>query len=273
MSRTLIVIPAYVRSERDLELTRNAIDSVYATTDEDDIGLLVVDDCSPNEELAERLSEMLWRDGSYFRQDENLGFSAAVNVGLKLALKCPTEYPDVVLMNADARLYEYGWLSEFRSTDADVQGALLLYPNGLIQHAGVAFSVLQRDFEHIYKFGPGGLPEAQRERECPVTAALMYIRTDVLEDIGMFDEQFLMGWEDLDFCIRANRAGHRVLYNPRVRCVHAEQAFRGQEDDRMMERQFASWVHLWRKHTGESFADFVPTMLEEGEGWTSSKDS
>ena len=165
--------------------------------------------------------------------DENSGFSATVNAGLEFALA--TER-DAVLVNADIEFLEPGWLERMRArTDtqgrpAAVVGARLLYPNGLIQHAGIFLSPLHRDWLHRFQYGPADLPEALTPTRCPVTAALQLIRYETLEQIGLYDETYKMCFEDLDYCLRVFEAGLECIYEPTVVATHREKFFRGKAD-------------------------------------------
>lgn len=264
MRRPLAVVPTYIRDERTYELAERCVKTLVASAGHL-CDVLVVDDCSPRRDLYDRL----WRGAAalgceVLRSGENAGFSRTANVGLRAALD---EGRDAVLVNQDVEFFERGWLEALGNTDAWVVGGLLLFPSGLIQHAGVYFSVNGREFEHIYRFGPPNLPEAQRERTCPVTGALQLIRHECLALVGLYDEDFGMGYEDVDYCLRVFKAGRRCAYQPLARAKHHEQAVRG-GDERARRRADEGKALLWRKHSGYAFAEHVPTMLEEGEGWT-----
>lgn len=47
-----------------------------------------------------------------------------------------------------------------------------------------------------------------------------FIRTDILRRIGFFDPDYFAYWEDVDLCIRAKRAGYRVVSVPTARVWH-----------------------------------------------------
>ncbi len=53
-----------------------------------------------------------------------------------------------------------------------------------------------------------------------VTGAFMMIRADVFRALGGFDERFFMYWEDSDLCLRAHRAGWKIVYEPGVEVLH-----------------------------------------------------
>jgi GT2 family glycosyltransferase len=259
--KPLVVIPSYLTSEEGLGATRDAIESVRKTAGAG-VEVLVVDDGSPERGLVDEL-ENSQLEFEVHRKPENSGFSRTVNIGLRRALQ---QGRDAVLMNADVEITTPGWVRQFRATQdqqsqpAAVVGALLLYPTGLIQHGGVYFSLLTRTFDHLYKYGPADLPEALKKSVCPVTGALQYIRHSTLESVGLYDEKFFMGWEDVDYCLRVFAKGKQCIYNPNVRAFHFEYMFRGQPSPKIADWQAKSWIYLCDKWQDQNFSDLVPTI-------------
>jgi GT2 family glycosyltransferase len=199
---------------------------------------------------------------TYFKPD-NEGFSKTVNVGLRTAIE---HGDDAVLINADIEFFEPGWLEAMQAREEAVVGALLMYPNGLIQHAGIFFSLIYRSFNHIHQYAPHTLTLAQEPRICPVTAALQFIRHDTLRSVGLYDEGFRLGWEDVDYCHRVFQAGLKCVYEPKARAVHHEGLFRQQNPSKKIQDwQMESWTYLHEKHSGHSFADYIPTLI--GDDW------
>lgn len=251
----LAVIPTYLTEGRDVELAADAIRSIRET--EPSVEILVVDDGSPERDLVDAVENL---GVEVHRKEENSGFARTVNVGLQRSLD---EGRDAILVNADIEFMGPGWLRHMQGANtelgpASVVGGLLLYPNGTIQHAGIYFSLLTRQFDHRYKFGPANLPEAQEPRVCPVTAALHMIRHDCLETVGIYDENFRMGYEDVDYCLRVFLSGRHCVYNPMVRAYHHESVFRGKPNPKIEAWQQQSFIYLMQKYQRQSFAGLVP---------------
>ncbi len=72
----------------------------------------------------------------------------------------------------------------------------------------------------------------------------MYVRREVIERIGLLDERYAMAYEDVDWCLRAWRAGFGVLYFPAARLVHHESVTRGTE---LGERERDSQRLFWER--------------------------
>lgn len=261
--KPLAIVPAYVVKDDDVGLLTDAVRSMRET-EGDKLDILVVDDGSPNTPLVDAFAKTIptWEFGLH-RKEENSGFARTVNIGLQRALE---EGRDAILVNADVE-FDRPWLDAFLATErivnpgpADVAGGLLIYPqNGLIQHGGVHFSLLTRQFWHTWQYAPQNLPEAHAPRLCPVTAALQLIRHKTLASIGLYDEAFKMGWEDVDYCIRVFLANGECVYNPQVQAYHAESVFRGRPSPKLAAWQRESFLTLMRKYQKQSFAGLVPT--------------
>lgn len=261
MSKPLLIIPSYVANDKHIRILGTCIASLRASTD---APLLIVDDGSP---MSDEDKSMIYFDAikagyddtEIHLKEENTGFSSTVNVGLQKALD---NNQDAVLINADIEFREHEWLENMVNSEADIVGGLLLYPNQLIQHAGIYFSILTRGFAHRFASAPGNCPAALKPCECPVTGALQFIRHSVLEDVGLYDEDFKMGYEDVDFMIRAIQAGHKSLYNPEVKAIHHESLFRKDKSDKIKRWETESIVCLLKKYRNVDFTGVAPTLME-----------
>jgi GT2 family glycosyltransferase len=248
---------------KDMGVTLTAIESIRKTVG-DQVDILCVDDFSPDQKLVDGLEgEIGQLNFEVIRKEANEGFSTTVNHGLRRAL---AEGRDAVLMNADMEMQTPDWVTRCQQTTdgkgrpAAVVGALLTYPTGLIQHAGIYFSLVTRTFDHMHKYGPANLPEALEKKECPVTGAFQYIRHETLEKVGLYDEKFRMGWEDVDYCIRVFLKGFSCVYNPNIRAIHHEMMFRGKPSEKIRDWQNQSFMLLCLKYEDQSFAGLVPFL-------------
>lgn len=150
---------------------------------------------------------------------ENRGFAAAVNRGVRSAR---SEYAAVV--NDDVEL-EKNWLERTTAClDARPEIAFccgkILQPNGiLLDNAGDALSLAGSAWRIGY--GRSDSPAFDVPRPViavPGTAALF--RASVWERLGGFEEAFFAYLEDVDFSLRAFRAGYRGYYLPAAICRH-----------------------------------------------------
>lgn len=256
----LAVVPVYLRTPEDLDVLLRCLVSLGQTASQADV--LVVDDRSPAAELVDMIEIAANELGIELeRRAVNGGFSRAVNVGLRRALE---EGRDAVLVNADIEFHRSHWLeamlerTDTTGSPAAVVGARLLYPNGLLQHAGVYYSALHRRWSQRFAFGPGDLPEALVPARCPVTGALQLIRHECLASVGIYDEAFRMGWEDVDYCLRVFASGRECIYEPAACATHAESLFRSRTPEGQDTWESDSWRTLRAKYAQTDLTAYMP---------------
>jgi GT2 family glycosyltransferase len=156
------------------------------------------------------------------REESNLGFAGACNVGLRAAAG-----KVLVLLNQDTRVFE-GWLDALaracREPAVGVAGCKALYPDGkTIQHAGGRLEWPLGMGSHEGCGEPDGDAWSVARPVDYVTGAAMAFRHQVWDELGPLDEGFWPGYyEDTDFCYRVRQAGYEVWYTPDACLIHDE---------------------------------------------------
>lgn len=236
-----IVIPSY----NDLPLLTECLASIEATCAEFDLEVIVVDDyCQP--ENAARLKEL--EDGRVrvVLKDERLGFAGTVNVGMSQARH------DIVLLNSDI-VAKPGWLEalQYSAYAIDPQVGMvspkLVYPDGRIQYAGTYWArvLAPQWFGHLHVGAPATKPAANvAGYNRSISGACVYITRDAFDRVGLLDDEYWLGFEDVDYGLAAWVAGVRCYYQPAAMLVHHESASRGYSQGR---RELASMRKFWRR--------------------------
>jgi GT2 family glycosyltransferase len=106
-------------------------------------------------------------------------------------------------------------------------GCRLTYPDGRLQHVGIVLLPGGPTHCWIGKAGkePGYFGSTLTPRNyAAVTAAAILVRTSAFDEIGGFDPAFARDFNDVDFCLRLKRAGHRVAWTPYSHFTHYEGA-------------------------------------------------
>lgn len=163
-------------------------------------------------------------DPIFIRNRENLGYVGGNNVGISAALNAGADY--ILLLNNDTVVHP-GFLSELLSAarnnlKAGIIGARVVYydnPNLLWALGGS----LQQPFGRIKMFGRDKPSEDRRwdnEQFDHVPGAAMLVRAEVFRQIGMLDPDFFLNWEDAEFCLRAKKAGWRIIVAPAALVRH-----------------------------------------------------
>jgi len=238
-----VVIPSY----RDAGHVRTLVRSISKTVPRGMVRVIVADDCSGPEHLA-ALRRIRGID-LVLAGEENSGFAANANRGLR-ATRADR---DVVILNSDIEALPR-WLqclqyAAFREEDVGIVGAQLLYPDGRIQFGGTVRNPGAPEwFDHRYRFKPSDWgPAAQISPALAITGACMYVRREVIERVGLFDEAYEMAYEDVDWCLRTWQAGFNVLYFPAARMIHHESVTRGTA---LGERERSSQQLFWERWEG-----------------------
>ena len=76
----------------------------------------------------------------------------------------------------------------------------------------------------------------------------MFIRRQVIETIGLFDEQFFLYLEDLDYCLRAQRARYALHFVPQAHLWHQVSASTESLPDWRKYHQARSTILFIKKH-------------------------
>jgi GT2 family glycosyltransferase len=207
---------------------RACVESLIAKTDYPDYELLVID--NSRGKRIRRLVDSWNRAGSpvgYLDwRGRPFNYSAMNNAA---ARGCGS--PLLLFLNDDTEVIAPGWLEAMVELAArpstGAVGARLLYPDGRIQHAGIALDILESG-GHAFRGLDGrarhyfDFPSVIRNVSA-VTAACLLVRAGAFEQVGGFDEvRFPVSFNDVDFCLRLGRLGLRNLYTPHAVLRHRE---------------------------------------------------
>lgn len=164
---------------------------------------------------------------------ENVGFGKANNQALRL---CKGEF--ILVLNPDTLLQEdtLEKMIAFMKTDTKIgaAGCKLLNADGTFQLScrrsfpSPEVSLykiigLSRIFPKSKRFARYNLTYLSTEETYEVDAlmgAFMFLRCEVIETVGMFDEAFFMYGEDLDWCYRIKQAGWKIYYHHGTQIIH-----------------------------------------------------
>lgn len=241
MTTCSIVIPVHNRAV----LTTQCLDVLFNSPPDTARPEIVVVDDGSSDSTAQMLAARAERV-QVVRHEQNLGFARACNDGAAVATG---EW--LVFLNNDT-LPQRGWLDallRYASSRAQIGlvGSKLLFPNGTIQHAGVAFA---RDLtpRHVYTGFDADHPAVNKSREFQVvTGACALIRRALFDEVGGFDPRFVNGHEDFDLCLRLRRLGYEVHYCHESVLYHLESATRGHAPDpknhELFLERWADFVH------------------------------
>lgn len=209
-------------------LSDACVTSILKRTKYQNYQITIIDNGS-KEKLTKKWLEKIIEDDKRIRvltADFEFNWSKLQNFGIK-----NSDADIFVFLNNDTVIVDDDWLEilgeQANRPGIGAVGPLLLYEDGTIQHAGVVIG-LGGFADHIYKGAPAvhaGVnfvsPMVQRD-VLAVTGACMTISRKTLDQIGLFDEKFLICGSDVEICLRAHEMGLFNVYTPNTRLAHLE---------------------------------------------------
>lgn len=136
----------------------------------------------------------------------------------------------LLFLNNDIEACRSGWLDVMAAQAVrpavGCVGAVLLYPDGTIQHAGVVVG-MHGGADHAYR-GLSPDHEVHRARSSfltdwgAVTGACMMVERDLFVRLGGFDSALPVEFNDVDFCLRLGQLGYRHVIDPAACLIHHE---------------------------------------------------
>ncbi len=215
--RTAVVIPNY----NGLRFLSDCMTAIEKQTTQNFI-TLVIDNGSTIEDVT-WLKEWQAQDSSSRKlilNDENLGFSGAVNQGITWAAQHNIEF--TLLLNNDTKIRPDFIKALVDRMDHDKQKRIFalsskmikMHDNSIIDDAGDQYTILGWQFQRGLDEA-SNLPRWSKETEIfsACAGAAMY-RTEAFSQIGLFDLQHFAYLEDIDVCFRAQLYGYKVYYCP-----------------------------------------------------------
>jgi GT2 family glycosyltransferase/glycosyltransferase involved in cell wall biosynthesis len=217
-----VVVPVHGGRRLTLDCLESVLATVPAGTQ-----LVVVDDASPDAELAASLDALAARRRIVLlRHPVNRGFPASANAGMRAA-RALSGGPDVVLLNSDT-LVPPGWLQGLRAavhgapdigtaTPLSNDASIVSYPHADRPNPPPGAAVLPGLAALAAQAGEGGVVNIPT-----AVGFCMYIRRECLDATGLFREDaFAQGYgEENDFCLRASALGWRHVAVPGVFVAH-----------------------------------------------------
>ena len=226
-----IIIPVF----NQWVFSKKCLETLAETLLGKSVEVIVIDNASSDQtpDACPLLGNELFASSfKYVRCEKNLNFGPASNLGARMA-----SGQFLIFLNNDIELLP-GWyeplLRDFSIyPDIAATGPILLYPaqepfGHTVQHLGIFVSP---DYKvgHLYEGISAQSPlVGQRRFFQAITAACMVMRRDLFLDVGLFDEHYVNGLEDVDLCARLFARGLRMTVNPEARIIHHTSQTRGQ---------------------------------------------
>ena len=221
--------------------------------EQDDYGnktVVVIDNGSTDGSLEK--IQAAYPSVTYLENDENLLWAGGNNVGLRWALD--RDYDYIILLNNDITVAPDMLTKLVNYAESDMSCGILgpkIYYHSrrnLIWYAGAVVALWRGHLRHL---GIREVDSGQYDEVCEtgyVTGCAMMIRQKVLEDIGLIDTHFNFYGEDVDYALRAHKAGYTVVYVPSGTMWHKVSESIGASSWRKIRMKAMAHLRLIRRH-------------------------
>lgn len=174
---------------------------------------------------------------AFIQNKENLGFAGGNNIGIKKALENKADF--ILILNNDTIVDKNLVINLLKSSEKDekdgVIGAKIYFAKGYEFHKDrykkddlgkiIWFAGGIIDWNNVYSSHRGvdevdvGQYDKRIETDF-VTGCCMFVKREVFEKVGFFDEKYFLYLEDADLSMRAKKTGYRLIYEPKAFLWH-----------------------------------------------------
>lgn len=214
-----------------VEELRACIDSIFNKSTYSNYEIVIVENNS-NEKATFDFYEDLKKDARVrivnVEMNGVFNYSKVINEG---AREAKGNY--LLLLNNDVEVLEKNWIEQLlgfaQREDVGAVGAKLLFPNGLIQHAGICLNYFLPG--HLYYLMPRDNDKYynllnSNQNLLAVTGACLLVRKSHFEAVGGMDESLPVDYNDVDFCLKLVQKGLYNVYAAQAVLLHKESATR-----------------------------------------------
>lgn len=250
-----IVIP----SKNQYKIVKRCIESIYENSTYKNFEIILVDTGSDDSAVLSWYKTVK-RNYSNFKvvdwPEQPFSYARSCNEGARQA-----NGEIIIMLNNDTEVITPDWIEQLagdaQRKEVGAVGCLLFFPDKHhIQHAGVgvglggvaANSFSMMTLQHAMS-QTQHLMINTRHNMTAVTAACMAIRKSVFNEIGGFDEEFRVTYNDVDLCLKLYDKGYQNVYTPHVRLVHHESISVGlpEEVAKRDTKEFRSAVDMFKR--------------------------
>lgn len=239
-----------------VDILAQCLDSIYANPPQAEFEVWLVDNASTDNTIA--MMQQKFSQVHLIENEDNPGFAGANNQALQ---RCRGEYvlllnPDTVVLD-DALDRMVSWLENHAAVGA--LGPLVLNPDKTLQTSSYPRPTLRREFWRLLKldkvrpYGVYHMDSWSREEPRAVEALLgacILIRRNLIETIGLMDDDYFMYTEEIDYCLRISQAGWGLVWLPEAKIIHYGGQSTQQVSADMFLQLYKSKLYYFRKHYG-----------------------
>lgn len=217
-------------------------------------------------------SEKIKNPITFIQTGKNLGFAGGNNVGLLHIMK-KGDYDAVWLLNPDTlvlpdTLEKLVTYAQNQPAQVGIMGTALLYHHApeKLQALGAAFNPFFATGRHILghePYTPETLKQFKMEDVDMIIGASMLIRREVLEKVGLLEDKYFLYFEEIDYALRAKKAGYTLGLEPNSIVYHKEGASINQESAAQTVSNFSDFYAMRNRLllTKKLHPQYLPTVV------------
>ena len=239
-------------------ICKNCLHSIYNYTKIEKLEIVVVDNASTDG--SQTMIRECFPEVKLIALSYNSGFSKANNIGINSA-----KYNNILLLNSDTVFIEdsVSRILNFMKTkpDAGVTGCRILNPDLTNQVSCFTFPGLLNLFllvTFLSRLFPKSTICGREEfswwdyndsrKVDGLKGCFMCIRKDVINSVGLLDENFFFYGEDMDWCYRMLKKGYKNYFCADTKIIHISRASSDQHSDRFLFLLRKSKLDFIKKH-------------------------
>jgi N-acetylglucosaminyl-diphospho-decaprenol L-rhamnosyltransferase len=241
------------------DLIQKCLSSIFYYTKGLNFEVIVIDNFS-NDGTIE-LIESEFSQVKLYKNKDNKGVAPARNQGIKLS-----SGKFILILDADMELVENSFLKLFeymkQNSNCGIVGSKLIDQNFNLQYSCKKFpTLLAFIYRRLENFNFIKNSRTLRYHTMQdwshneikevdyLIGACQFFRREVIEKIGLYDDNIFYGPEDIDFCLRIWKSGWKVIYFPDTKIVHHEQRITKKNFfSKITFKHFLGILYIYRKY-------------------------
>ena len=243
-----------------IDLLGQCLDSIRELSTYDNYEIILCENNSKDPKTFEYYEKLKEDERiKVIRYEGSFNFSRINNFARKFA-----SGEHLLFLNNDIKIITPEWIEEMlmftQREDVGACGIKLLYPDDTVQHGGIAMGVCG-SAANICPLFPRGhegymsrLAVASDMSAC--TAACLMVRADVFDQVGGYDEELSVSFNDVDLCLKIRKENYLIVFNPVAEAYHYESRSRGYDNKGEKKRRM--------EHEKEILRAKWPAYYEEG---------
>ncbi|MFQ5721406.1 MAG: glycosyltransferase family 2 protein [Candidatus Aminicenantales bacterium] len=255
-------------------LLKQCLESIKAHTKKISYEIIVVDNSSTDGSAD--MVEANFPEVILIKNEKNLGYGQANNQAL---VRAQGKY--VLFLNSDVAVNDncLDEMFEFMENHPQVGASAckLTYPDGRLQHSCRQFPSFKVFFlmliglravfpkmKIFQKYMMLDWDHSDLREVDQIMGSFMFVRKDSLEQIGSFDQRYWMYFEEVDLCLRLNKAGWKIVHYPYASAVHYLSKSSEQWSEAKRVKEFQRSLLKYFRKNGKFYEYYILFILNTG---------